>query len=212
MRRAKRAPCCECGALALLMLGGPCFARSDWVTLQNCHYLVKGITTAIAFTLVSAARNTFFGFILWMRRRPAPSFAIASTNRQRITRVTPEQAVQVGELAKTYTREKLTQPFLVRTCWQDAMGRSRLQRFYAIVQTNNGDLGEQLIEKTVRPGSRCECKPWKGSRRPGANGKKLTRSNEKQNRKKVGGWGVKDGRVIDGARGQRGKRDRRRSV
>ena len=60
--------------------------------------------------------------------------------------VTIDQVMQVRELAKRFTREKLSEPFIVRTCWEEAMGRSRFQRFYAFLQTCTGDLGEQLLE------------------------------------------------------------------
>ena len=36
-------------------------------------------------------------------------------------------------------------PFTVFTHMSDAMGQSRLERFYAFVETKEGDLGEQLV-------------------------------------------------------------------
>src|SRR5437870_13901784 len=73
--------------------------------------------------------------------------------------VTVDQVLQVGELAKQFTREKLTDSFLVRTCWEDAGGRSRMQRFYAFVQTRTGDLGEQLVENGLARAHPATAKP-----------------------------------------------------
>src|SRR5437660_9960643 len=59
--------------------------------------------------------------------------------------ITVPQAIEVGQAAKEFTREKLSEPFTVFTRMSDAMGRSKLERFYAFVQTKDGDLGEQLV-------------------------------------------------------------------
>src|SRR5437870_4612086 len=58
--------------------------------------------------------------------------------------ITVPQAIEVGRAAKEFTRQKLSGPFTVFTHMSDAMGQSRLERFYAFVQTSEGDLGEQL--------------------------------------------------------------------
>jgi len=52
--------------------------------------------------------------------------------------LTVDQVLKLGDLAKQFSREKLSDSFLVRTCWEDAGGRSRMQRFYAFVQTRPG--------------------------------------------------------------------------
>ena len=59
--------------------------------------------------------------------------------------ITVPQAIEVGLAAKEFTREKLSEPFTVFTRMSDAMGHSKLERFYAFVQTKDGDLGEQLV-------------------------------------------------------------------
>src|SRR5439155_18004617 len=59
--------------------------------------------------------------------------------------VTVPQVIEVGEAAKAFTREKLAEPFTVTTRMANAMGRSGSKRFYAFVQTKDGDLGEQLV-------------------------------------------------------------------
>src|SRR5881394_3965062 len=90
--------------------------------------------TVTVFTRALATRNTFFAFIWSMRRKQAKYFGI-----------TVPQAIEVGQLAKEFTQEKLSEPFTVFTRMSDAMGRSKIERFYAFVQTKDGDLGEQLV-------------------------------------------------------------------
>jgi competence ComEA-like helix-hairpin-helix protein len=108
--------------------------------------------------------------------------------------ITVPQAIEVGEQAKEFTRQKLSQPFTVFTRMSDAMGRSKLERFYAFVQTREGDLGEQLVRnglarnygfKAVPPG-------FKNSR---PELEKLQQFEDEAGQKKIGGWGVNAGRL-----------------
>ena len=96
--------------------------------------------------------------------------------------------------AKDFTQEKLSQPFTVFTHMSDALGQSRLERFYAFVETKEGDLGEQLVRnglarsygfKTAPPGltsSRIEVE-------------KLQQFEDEAKRDKIGAWGVNAGRL-----------------
>src|SRR5205823_1495097 len=83
----------------------------------------------------------------------------------------------------------LSELFTVFTRMSDAMGRSKLERFYAFVQTKEGDLGEQLVcnglarnygFKAVPPG-------LKSSRQEV---EKLQQFEDEAKREKIGGWGV----------------------
>ena len=108
--------------------------------------------------------------------------------------ITVPQAIEVGRAAKDFTHEKLSQPFTVFTHMSDAMGQSRLERFYAFVETKEGDLGEQLVRnglarsygfKAVPPGltsSRIEVE-------------KLQRFEDEARQDKIGAWGANAGRL-----------------
>ena len=108
--------------------------------------------------------------------------------------ITVPQAIEAGRAAKEFTQEKLSQPFTVFTHMSDAMGQSRLERFYAFVQTKEGDLGEQLVRnglarsygfKTAPPGltsSRIEVE-------------KLQKLEDEAKRDQIGAWGANTGRL-----------------
>ena len=98
-------------------------------------------------------------------------------------------------MAKAFTRERLSHPFVVRTCEADAMGRSRLPRFYAFVQTENGDLAEQLVENGL---ARIHGKSARRVDLPtaGAERDKLEELEKKARLEKVGAWGASEGRMI----------------
>jgi endonuclease YncB( thermonuclease family) len=60
--------------------------------------------------------------------------------------VTQEQSLALGHKASEFTRAALSRPFTIWTRWQDALGRSQHQRFYALVKMPNGlDLGTELV-------------------------------------------------------------------
>jgi DNA uptake protein ComE-like DNA-binding protein/endonuclease YncB( thermonuclease family) len=108
--------------------------------------------------------------------------------------ITVPQAIEVGRAAKDVTQERLSQPFTVFTHMSDAMGQSRLERFYAFVETKEGDLGEQLVRnglsrlygfKAAPPGltsSRIELE-------------KLQQLEDDAKREGIGAWGVNAGRL-----------------
>lgn len=59
----------------------------------------------------------------------------------------PEKALELARLAKEYTAHQLHSPFTIITCWQKALGSSKLQRYYALVLTKNGYLDRLLIQQ-----------------------------------------------------------------
>ena len=75
------------------------------------------------------------------------------------------------------------------------MGRSRMQRFYAFVQTNNGDLGEQLVENGLARIHGASAKPEALSS-AASELRKLAGLERKAKQEKVGGWGTNEGRIL----------------
>ena len=104
------------------------------------------------------------------------------------------QAIEVGRAAKEFTREKLSEPFAVFTHMSDAMGQSRLERFYAYVETKEGDLGEQLVRNGLARIYGFKAPP------PGLTSSrveliKLQQLENEARQEKIGGWGVNLGRL-----------------
>ena len=122
------------------------FAHSPWVTLQGGHYLIKRPNDGDSFHVSVEGHEYIFRLYFVDAPEISAEFRDRVEEQAKYFGVAVDQVLDVGDLAKQFTREKLTEPFLVRTCWEDAGGRSRMQRFYAFVQTRTGDLGEQLVE------------------------------------------------------------------
>jgi len=172
----------------------PCLASAPWVTLQGGHYLIKRPNDGDSFH-VSVEGHEYI-FRLYFVDAPETSAEFRDRVEEQATYfgVTVDQVLQVGELAKQFTREKLTDSFLVRTCWEDAGGRSRMQRFYAFVQTRTGDLGEQLVENGLARVHPATAKP-EGLTSAAVEWKNLIKLEHKAKREKIGGWGANEERM-----------------
>jgi endonuclease YncB( thermonuclease family) len=166
----------------------------DWVVLENCRLIVNPANDGDSFH-VSAASNEYI-FRLYLVDAPETDEMTPArlVEQAKYFGISVPQAIEVGQAAKEFTREKLSQPFIAFTHMSDALGQSRLERFYAFVETKQGDLGEQLVRnglarihgyKAAPPGlmsSRVELA-------------KLEQFESEARQEKIGGWGVNVGRL-----------------
>jgi len=170
------------------------FAHSPWITLQGGHYLTKRPNDGDSFHISVEGHEYVFRLYFVDAPEISAEFRDRVEEQAKYFGVTVDQVLEVGDLAKQFTREKLTEPFLVRTCWEDAGGRSRMQRFYAFVQTRTGDLGEQLVENGLARSHPATAKP-EGLTSAAAEWQKLMALEQKAKREKVGGWGANENRM-----------------
>jgi endonuclease YncB( thermonuclease family)/predicted flap endonuclease-1-like 5' DNA nuclease len=190
-------PVAQIYLIALLLAQGAAnsaFAHSPWVTLQGGHYLAKRPNDGDSFHISVAGHEYIFRLYFIDAPETSTEFRDRVEEQAIYFGVTVDQVLQVGDLAKHFVREKLSEPFLVRTCWEDAGGRSRLERFYAFVQTRNGDLGEQLVENGLARIHAGTARP-EGLNSAGAEWQTLVSLEHRAKKEKVGGWGVDEGRM-----------------
>jgi competence ComEA-like helix-hairpin-helix protein len=180
--------------VAIINLG----ARSDWIVLENCRFILNPANDGDSFH-VSAGNEDY---IFRLHLIDAPETEAMEPRRlieqAKYFEITVPQAIEVGEAAKAFTREKLAEPFTVFTRRSDAMGRSKNERLYAFVQTKEGDLGEQLVRnglarfhgvKVIPPGSSSSLPERQ----------KLQQFEDEAKREKIGGWGINVGRLHERA-------------
>jgi len=170
------------------------FAHSPWITLQGGHYLIKRPNDGDSFHVSVEGHEYIFRLYFVDAPETSAEFRDRVEEQAKYFGATVDQVLEIGDLAKQFTREKLTEPFLVRTCWEDAGGRSRMQRFYAFVQTRTGDLGEQLVENGLARSHPATAKP-EGLTSTAAEWQKLMALEQKAKREKVGGWGANENRM-----------------
>ena len=113
------------------------------------------------------------------------------------------ETLLIGHEAERFTRQKLAQPFTVRTCLQDARGRSQLPRYFAFVQANGADLGESLVANGLARVYGAASDPPEMDKAEIEWGK-LKEFERKAKQQSVGGWGVGSGRLNIRAREQPG--------
>jgi len=170
--------------LAIVNLG----ASGDWVTLENCRLIPNPANDGDNFH----ARVNGKEYIFRLYFVDAPETDAANPARlieqAKYFGISVPQVIELGEAAKAFVKEKLAAPFTVVTHMANAMGRSKIERFYAFVQTKDGDLGEQLIANGLARIHGTSATP------PGASSsaerQRLKQVEDEAKRRKVGGWGM----------------------
>lgn len=166
----------------------------DWIVLENCRLISNPANDGDSFHASAGAREYIFR--LYMVDAPetdemTPRRLVEQANYFGIT---VPQAIEVGRAAKEFTRQKLSEPFTVFTHMSDAMGQSKLERFYAFVQTKDGDLGEQLVRNGLARNYGFKAGP-PGSRNSRLELEKLQQFEDQAKQEKIGGWGISAGRL-----------------
>jgi DNA uptake protein ComE-like DNA-binding protein len=165
-----------------------------WIVLKDCRLIPNPANDGDSFHVSAGEKEYLFRLYLVDAPETDEMTPRRLVEQAKYFSITVPQAIEVGRVAKDFTQEKLSQPFTVFTHMSDAMGQSRLERFYAFVETKEGDLGEQLVRnglarcygfKTAPPGltsSRIEVE-------------KLQQLEDEAKRDKIGAWGVNAGRL-----------------
>jgi competence ComEA-like helix-hairpin-helix protein len=166
----------------------------DWVVLENCRLIVNPANDGDSFHASAGAKEYIFR--LYLIDAPETDALTPSrlVEQAKYFGITVPQAIEVGEAAKAFTREKLSEPFLVFTRMADAMGSSKLERFYAFVQTREGDLGEQLVRNGLARNYGYKAIP-PGLKNSRLEVEKLEQFEDEAKQEKIGAWGISVGRL-----------------
>lgn len=165
----------------------------DWIVLKDCRLIPNPANDGDSFH-VSAGEKEYL-FRLYFVDAPETDEMIPRrlVEQAKYFAITVPQAIEIGRAAKEFTHQKLSEPFTVFTHMSDAMGRSRLERFYAFVQTKDGDLGEQLVRNGLARiyGYKVAPPTLRNSR---LEIEKLQQFEDQARQEKIGAWGVNPGR------------------
>jgi endonuclease YncB( thermonuclease family) len=130
-----------------LALCGSAFA-DEWQTLTNCRLIENESNDGDSFHVKADGEEYLFR----LYHADTPESETDSVVAERITQqaahfgISEEQSIEGGKTAKEFTEKALSRPFSVVTRFQKAMGRSKLQRYYAIILVDGkNDLAELLI-------------------------------------------------------------------
>jgi endonuclease YncB( thermonuclease family) len=166
----------------------------DWIVLENCRFILNPADDGDSFHASVGTREYIFR--LYMVDAPETDALTPGrlVEQAKYFEITVPQAIEVGEAAKEFARQKLSEPFKVFTRMSDAMGRSKLERFYAFVQTREGDLGEQLVRNGLARNYGYKAVP-PGLKNSRAELERLQQLENEARAEKIGGWGVSTGRL-----------------
>jgi hypothetical protein len=116
-------------------------AQEKWTKLEQCQLVPNPGNDGDSFHVRANDKEYIFRLYLV----DAPEIDAANPARlieqAKYFAVSVPQVIELGEEAKLFVQEKLAEPFTLFTRMSNAMGRSKLERFYAFVQTKDGDLG-----------------------------------------------------------------------
>jgi DNA uptake protein ComE-like DNA-binding protein len=169
-------------------------AGDHWVTLKDCRYLPNPANDGDSFHIRAAGREYIIRLYFVDTPETDASLPDRVAEQAKYFSVTVPQTLQIGSEAERYTRQELAHPFTVRTCKQDARGRSRLPRYFAFVQTDTADLGEELVANGLARvyGAASEAPEMNT---PEVEWRKLEILERKAKGQKIGGWGIGAGRL-----------------
>ncbi|MEP6604289.1 MAG: hypothetical protein ABJB69_10105 [Spartobacteria bacterium] len=128
---AMHAPCAHAKARSFVKTAPTSGAVtiSGWTVLNDSYYVANASNDGDSFHVTAAGKPYLFRLYFVDTPETDTGLGDRIDEQAKYFGITPEQTVTVGKLAQEFTREKLTQAFAVRTCFQDALGRSKMQRF-----------------------------------------------------------------------------------
>jgi len=166
----------------------------DWIVLENCRLIPNPANDGDSFHASAGAREYIFRLYMVDAPETDAMNPARLVEQAKYFAITVPQAIEVGQAAKEFTREKLSEPFTVFTRMSDAMGHSKLERFYAFVQTKDGDLGEQLVRNGLARNYGFKAVP-PGLRNSRLEVEKLQQFEDEAKQERIAGWAANAGRL-----------------
>jgi competence ComEA-like helix-hairpin-helix protein len=119
--------------------------EKDWIVLENCRLVPNKANDGDSFHI--QANDTEYLVRLYFVDAPET----ASVGPARLIGqaeyfgISVPQVIEIGVDAGKFVEGKLSEPFTIVTRFAEGLGRSKIQRVYALVRTKDGDLGEHLV-------------------------------------------------------------------
>jgi len=103
----------------------------DWIVLETCRFISNPADDGDSFHVSAGSKEYIFRLYLVDTPETDEMTPRRLVEQAKYFGITVPQAIEVGQAAKEFTREKLSEPFTVFTRMSDAMGQSRIERLYA---------------------------------------------------------------------------------
>jgi DNA uptake protein ComE-like DNA-binding protein len=165
-------------------------AEKDWVKLEHCHLVPDPANDGDSFHVRANEKEYIFRLYLVDAPETDAADPVRLIEQAKYFGISVPQVIELGEAAKLFVRQKLAEPFTLFTRMANAMGRSKSERFYAFVQTKDGDLGEQLVANGLARMHGRSAKP-PGITSSATESQKLKNLESQAKQAKLGGWAAK---------------------
>ncbi len=132
--------------LGILLLQIPFPLQAAWETLEGCRLIQNPGNDADSFHVRHRGKEYIFRLYYVDAPETSTMFPGRVKDQAAAFGISPSRVVPLGRDATEFSHRLLyAGPFTVHTLWDDARGRSRLPRYYAIIETGSGSLGEILV-------------------------------------------------------------------
>jgi len=120
--------------------------EAKWEVLERCRMVTNAVVDGDSFRVLHWGREYIFRLYFVDSPESDASLDERAKDQAAYFGISPKDIPRAGKLASQFTRETLTdKEFTVITRWQNAMGRSRLARFYAVVLVDGKNLAEEIV-------------------------------------------------------------------
>ena len=114
-------------------------SAKEWTTLENCRLIPNEFNDGDSFHAEHDGKEFIFRLYFVDCPEAEDSFPERVQEQAQYFGISPERAIEIGKYAKSVTAQVLSDGFKVVTRFQDALGRSKLPRFYAFVFVDGQD-------------------------------------------------------------------------
>lgn len=120
--------------------------RAKWERLEDCRFLTNAEADGDSFHVRHQDREYIFRLYFVDAPETDAGLKDRISDQSAYFGVAAQDIPRAGQLAAQFTRKQLSPAgFTILTRWQNAMGRSRLARFYAVVLIGTNNLAEALV-------------------------------------------------------------------
>src|SRR5207247_5209924 len=100
----------------------------DWIVLENCRIIANPANDGDSFHVSAGEKEYIFRLYLVDAPETDEMTPGRLVEQAKYFEIGVPQAIETGRAATEFTREKLSEPFIVFTRLADALGRSRIER------------------------------------------------------------------------------------
>ena len=130
------------------LLGQQKSSDAKWEVLEGCRLVTNSIADGDSFHMRHEGREYIFRLYFVDTPEGDASLTERAKDQAAYFGIFPNDIPRAAKAASKFTREALSgADITVITRWQNALGRSRLARFYAVVLVNGKNLAEELIAR-----------------------------------------------------------------